>query len=107
MKIVFDCGSQLMIQAKQKSEITNETQTEEWETMGGTKFTSDRMNELVGGSYADMMNGKPQQPNVDARVAEMGANPNSVPKEVKDNIFNKDYSGLMKAIDKKKQQKMG
>ena len=75
--------------------------------MGGTQFTSDRINELVGGSYADMMNGKPQQPNVDARVVEMGANPNSIPKEVKDNIFNKDYSGLMKAIDKKKQQKMG
>ena len=89
------------------NEVLNETQSEEWETMGGTQFTSDRMNELVGGSYAVMMNGKPHQPNVDARVAEMGANPNSVPKEVKDNIFNKDYSGLMKAIDKKQKQKNG
>ena len=89
------------------NEVLNETQTDEWETMGGTQFTSDRMGELIGGSYADMMNGKPQQPNVDARVAEMGANPNSVPKEVKDNIFNKDYRKLMKAVDKKKQQKMG
>ena len=89
------------------NEVLNETQTDEWETMGGTQFTSDRMGELIGGSYADMMNGKPQQPNVDARGAEMGANPNSVPKEVKDNIFNKDYSKLMKAVDKKKQQKMG
>ena len=89
------------------NEVLNETQTDEWETMGGTQFTSDRMGELIGGSYADMMNGKPQQPNVDARVAEMGANPNSVPKEVKDNIFKKDYRKLMKAVDKKKQQKMG
>ena len=89
------------------NEVLNETQTDEWETMGGTQFTSDRMGELIGGSYADMMNGTQQQPNVDNRVREMGANPQSVPKEVKDNIFNKDYSGLMKAIDKKKQQKMG
>ena len=89
------------------NEVLNETQSDEWETMGGTQFTSDRMGELIGGSYADMMNGTPQQPNIDNRVLEMGANPNSVPQEVKDNIFNKDYSGLMKAIDKKKQQKMG
>ena len=89
------------------NEVLNETQSDEWETMGGTEFTSDRMNELVGGSYADMMNGQPQQPNVDSRVREMGANPTSVPKEVKDNIFNKDYSGLMKAIDEKQKQKNG
>ena len=89
------------------NEVLNETQADEWETMGGTEFTSDRMNELVGGSYADMMNGQPQQPNVDTRIVEMGANPSSVPKEVKDNIFNKDYSELMKAIDEKQKQKNG
>ena len=89
------------------NEVLNETQADEWETMGGTEFTSDRINELVGGSYADMMNGQPQQPNVDSRVREMGANPASVSKEVKDNIFNKDYSGLMKAIDEKQKQKNG
>ena len=89
------------------NEVLNETQSDEWETMGGTQFTSDRMCELIGGSYADMMNGKPQQPNIDNRVREMGVNPESVPQEVKDNIFNKDYRKLMKAVDKKKQQKMG
>ena len=89
------------------NEVLNETQTDEWETMGGTEFTSDRMNELVGGSYADMMNGKPQQSNIDSRVREMGANPNSVSKEVKDNIFNKDYRELMKTIDEKQKQKNG
>ena len=89
------------------NEVLNETQTEDWETMGGTQYTSDRMGELVGDNYKDLMNGQPQQPNVDARVVEMGSNPNSVPKEVKDNIFNKDYRELMKAVDKKKQQKMG
>ena len=72
-----------------------------------SKLSLVSMNELVGGSYADMMNSQPQQPNVDSRVREMGANPSSVPQEVKDNIFNKDYSGLMKAIDKKQKQKNG
>ena len=85
------------------NEVLNDTSTEDWKTMGGTEYTSERMGELIGGSYADMMNGQPQQPNVDARVAEMGANPEAVPKEVKDNIFNKDYRELMKAVDKKKQ----
>ncbi len=92
------------------NKVLNETQADEWETMGGTEFTSDRMNELVGGSYADMMNGQsdqPRQPNIDSRVREMGANPSSVPQEVKDNIFNKDYSELMKAIDEKQKQKNG
>ena len=89
------------------NEVLNDTSAEDWATMGGTEYTSDRMGELVGGSYADMMNDQPQQPNVDNRVREMGANPQSVPEEVKDNIFNKDYRELMKAVDKKKQQKMG
>ena len=90
------------------NEVLNNTEAgQDWETMGGTTYTSERMGELVGDNYKDLMNGQPQQPNVDARVAEMGANPNSVPKEVKDNIFNKDYRELMKAVDKKKQQKIG
>ena len=88
------------------NEVLNETKADDWETMGGSKFTSERMSELIGGSYADMMNGD-QPTNVDAEVAAMGKNPETVPDKVKDNIFNKDYSSLMKAIDKKKQQKTG
>jgi len=89
------------------NEVLNDTSADDWETMGGTTYTSERMGELVGSSYKDLINGKPQQPNVDNRVREMGANPKSVPQEVKDNIFNKDYSGLMKAIDEKQKQKNG
>ena len=84
------------------NEVLNETNADEWETLGGETFTSNRMSELLGGSTE-----QPQQPNIDQRVAEMGANPASIPKEVKDNIFNKDYSGLMKAIDEKQKQKNG
>ena len=85
------------------NEVLNNTEAEQdWETMGGTTFTSDRMADLIGGSTE-----QPHQPNIDHRVREMGANPTSVPQEVKDNIFNKDYSGLMKAIDEKQKTKNG
>lgn len=71
-----------------------------WETMGGTKYTSDRMNEIVGGSYADMMNGK-QQPNADMMVKSMGGNPDAVGNTLK-KALTRDYSDLMKAMDKKR-----
>tara|TARA_R100001594_G_scaffold42185_2_gene74235 strand:+ start:2175 stop:2564 length:390 start_codon:yes stop_codon:yes gene_type:complete len=73
------------------NDVLNETaQGGEWKTLGGKEFTSDRMNELVGGQYADMMNdtsnGKPNIV-VDGRTAD---------------FLQKDYRGVMKAIDKKK-----
>ena len=73
------------------NEVLNETNAEDWETMGGTKFTSDRMGELIGGSYADMMNGNPEAP-----VVVDGQQPD---------FLKKDYRELMKAVDKKKQGK--
>ena len=69
------------------NEVLNETQSDEWETMGGTKFTSDRMSELIGGSYADMMNN-----NSEAPVTVDGQQPD---------FLKKDYRELMKAVDKK------
>ena len=87
------------------NEVLNETNKEEWETLGGTQFTSDRMNDLVGG-YADLMNGGTQEVNPNQRVAELGGNPEKVP-EITKNAMTRDYSDLMKAIDKKKQQKTG
>tara|TARA_Y100001963_G_scaffold157412_1_gene253581 strand:- start:76 stop:489 length:414 start_codon:yes stop_codon:yes gene_type:complete len=89
------------------NEVLNETNKEEWETLGGTKFTSNRMNDLVGG-YADLMNGgtQPQQVNPNQRIAELGGNPDKVP-EITKNAMTRDYRDLMKAMDKKKQQKTG
>ena len=76
------------------NEVLNNTDTgEDWETMGGTKFTSDRMGELLGGSYADMMNDNPEAPvSVDGQQPE---------------FLKKDYRSLMKAVDKKQKQKNG
>tara|TARA_Y100000310_G_scaffold63968_1_gene59454 strand:+ start:187 stop:606 length:420 start_codon:yes stop_codon:yes gene_type:complete len=86
------------------NDVLNETATsgvsEEWETLGGSTYTSDRMNEVVGSSYADMMNGN-QKPDADTVVKSMGGNPDAVGDTLK-NALTRDYSDLMKAMDKKK-----
>ena len=44
------------------NDVLNETaQDGDWQTLGGGEFTTDRMNELVGRQYGDMMNTTPQQ----------------------------------------------
>ena len=74
------------------NDVLNETaQSDEWKTMGG-EFTTERMNELVGGQYSDMMNDNPNG----TLAAEMGVNPNEAP-----DFLKKDYRAVMKAIDKK------
>ena len=66
----------------------NETAaSDEWKTMGGGKFDSSRMNELVGGQYSDVMNNNSQAP-----ITVDGQTPD---------FLKKDYRKLMKAIDKK------
>ena len=70
------------------NEVLNETAADEWETMGGTQYTSDRMGELVGGAYGDLMNNNPEAP-----VIVDGQQPD---------FLKKDYRAVMKALDKKK-----
>ena len=78
------------------NDVLNETaQGEDWKQMGGAKFTSERMNELVGGNYSDMMNDTPKS---NGNLAtSMGVNPN----DPSMNFLTKDYKAVMKAIDKK------
>ena len=88
------------------NEVMNETaQSEEWKSMGGGTYDSSKMNEVLGKSYGDMMNGN-NEINSDAMVASMGVNPKAVDDSVK-NIFTKDYRSLMKKVDEKKKQKLG
>ena len=82
------------------NDVLNETaQGGDWKTLGGTKYTTNRMNEIVGSSYGDMMNGN-QKPDADTVVKSMGGNPDAVGDTLK-NALTRDYSGLMKAMDKK------
>ena len=71
------------------NDVLNETaMDEEWKTMGDGTYDSNRMSEVIGKSYGDMMNSNPNAPvTVDGQTAD---------------FLTKDYRGLMKAIDKKK-----
>ena len=71
------------------NDVLNETaQDDSWKTLGGGEFTSDRMNELVGRQYGDMMNQQPQ------------VVPSSDPMS---QFLNKDYSEVLeKSIEKSK-----
>ena len=82
------------------NETASNSTSEEWKTMGGSKYTSDRINEVVGASYADMMDSN-QKPNADMMVKSMGGNPDVVSDTLK-NALTRDYSELVKAMDKKK-----
>jgi len=75
------------------NDVLNETaQDGEWKTLGGSEFTTDRMNELVGKQYGDMMNQQPQQV------------PSSDPMS---QFLNKDYREVLKKTDEKQKQKYG
>ena len=76
------------------NDVLNETATDgDWKTMGGSKYTTDRMNELVGGQYGDMMNNTPQQI----------VSPNDPMAQ----FVNKDYREVLKKTDEKSKQKHG
>ena len=75
------------------NDVLNETaQDGNWKTLGGGEFTSDRMNELVGGQYGDMMNQQPQ------------AVPSSDPMA---QFVNKDYSQVLEKSIEKSKNKLG
>ena len=81
------------------NEVLNNTETEQdWETMGGTTYTSERMSDLLGNSNKDLINDDSGNANGSLAV-EMGVNPND-PSAA---FLKKDYRKLMNAVDKKKQ----
>ena len=76
------------------NDVLNETaQSDDWKTMGGGTYTSDKVNEVASSGYGDLMNGSSQQ----------SVNPNDPMAE----FLNKDYRNVMKAVDKKTKQRRG
>tara|TARA_Y100001963_G_scaffold104463_1_gene143984 strand:- start:549 stop:929 length:381 start_codon:yes stop_codon:yes gene_type:complete len=70
------------------NDVLNETaQDGDWKTMGGGEFTTERMNELVGKNYADLMANSNQTP----------VNPNDPMAQ----FVNKDYSEVLEKSYKK------
>ena len=81
------------------NDVLNETANDDsgWKTMGGGKFDSSKMNELVGGQYGEMMNNS--STNTDGSLArQMGMNP----EDPSANFLKKDYRAVMKAMNHKK-----
>ena len=75
------------------NDVLNETaQDGDWKTLGGGEYTSDRMNELVGRQYGDMMNQQPQ------------VVPSSDPMS---QFLNKDYREVLEKTEEKQKQKYG
>ena len=74
------------------NDVLNETaQDDGWKTMGGGQYTSDRMNEVVGKNYGDMMNGTQPVPSSDPMSQ----------------FLNKDYSQVLKKSIEKSKNKLG
>ena len=87
------------------NKILNETaqqgEYDEYPTMTGKTFDSSRMAEAMG--YGNMMGGSKEAKREIAAVQTAqaaGVNPDSVPEDVM-KALTKDYSGVMKALDKK------
>ena len=73
------------------NDVLNETaQGDDWKTLGGSEFTSDRMNELVGKNYGNMMNN--QSPTISVN----GQTPD---------FLKKDYREVLKKTEEKQKQK--
>ena len=84
------------------NKILNETaQQEEYPTLGGGTFDSSRMTEMLG--YGSGLGNKEVKREVAAAstLQSAGMTPDSAPDHLT-NALTRDYSGLMKAIDKKK-----
>jgi len=94
---------------KSLNEVLNETvglsknQTSEYPTMGGGTFDTSRMTELLGYGQTDEV--KRDMVAVDT-IKKAGMSVDQVPDHVT-SALTKDYSALMKALDKKKQGGLG
>ena len=76
------------------NEVINETaKSEEWKTMGGETYTSDKMNDVLTNSYSELMSDN-SNGNL---AAEMGVNPKDAP-----DFLTKDYRAVMKKMDEKR-----
>ena len=84
------------------NKILNETaQQEEYPTLGGVTFDSSRMTEMLG--YGSGLGNKEVKREVAAAstLQSAGMNPDTSPDHLK-NALTRDYTDLVKAIDKKK-----
>jgi len=85
------------------NKILNETaqQKEEYPTLGGGTFDSSRMTEMLGYGGGLGNNEVKREVAAASTLQSAGMNPEAAPEHLK-NALTRDYSDLIKAIDKKK-----
>ena len=86
------------------NDVLNETANDEWKTMGGGTYTSNKINDVLKGQYGDLMSGgnmnvAPQTDINDRPVT-------NVPDHLM-NAFTIDYSKTLKAIEKHSNKSRG
>ena len=75
------------------NDVLNETaQDGDWKTLGGGEFTTERMNDIVGRNYGDMMNSN---------------TPTVSPNDPMAQFLNKDYRQVLEKTEEKQKQKYG
>ena len=80
------------------NDVLNETVNDEWKTMGGGTYTSNKMNDVLRGQYGDLMNNN--NTNVAPQMDINNRPVTNVPDHLMD-AFTKDYSKTLKAMEKK------
>jgi hypothetical protein len=76
------------------NDVLNETaQDGDWKTLGGGEYTTERMSELVGKQYGDMMKDS-SKPNVNSN-------------DPMSQFLNKDYREVLQRTEEKQKQKYG
>ena len=86
------------------NDVLNETANDEWKTMGGETYTSNKMNDVLKGEYGDLMSGG----NVNvAPQTDINNKPvTNVPDHLM-NAFTKDYRKTLKAMEKQSNKSRG
>ena len=75
------------------NDVLNETANgDDWKTLGGSEFTSDRMNELIGRQYGDMVTNQSPTISVDGQTPD---------------FLKKDYREVLKKSQEKSKIKNG
>ena len=79
------------------NDVLNETANEDWPTLGGGTQTSQDMNNVLRQQYGDMMNGGN---NISLPQTDIEGRPvTSVSEDLMNNLT-KDYSGMLKSMEK-------
>ena len=86
------------------NDVLNETANDEWKTMGGGTYTSNKINDVLKGQYGDLMSGGNMNVAPQTHINDKPVT--NVPDHLMD-AFTKDYSKTLKVMEKKAMKSRG